>query len=290
MQNFATSVADVCRAMPSDEKANYYLHKLQSLESKVTQELIEELARGDRNERILADRLARVSRGVQVGDRGVDQDLWPGITELLSNLPAKLSVFDMLKQSEAFCRSIVELAMEISQDKGWNIDYNTLHKEVMAGRANRKFGEYYADTIQKKRLHAREIARIVGGKTESREVGIPMESESSIAQGLMDIQGVQGGIYNEAEQQFDAATMRAQHEAAFGPGVEDLTSLSGPPTPHFIMRVVLNVGGRRVKVVALRDTGAPDTIISKGFLDLLQPKHPLKPTNRKFSGIGSTGS
>ena len=37
--------------------------------------------------------------------------------------------------------------MEISQDKGWNIDYNTLHKEVMAGRANRKFGEYYADTI-----------------------------------------------------------------------------------------------------------------------------------------------
>ena len=72
MQNFATSVADVCRAMPSDEKANYYLHKLQSLESKVTQELIEELARGDRNERILADRLARVSRGDQVGDRGVD--------------------------------------------------------------------------------------------------------------------------------------------------------------------------------------------------------------------------
>ena len=62
--------------------------------------------------------------------------------------------------------------------------------------------------------------------------------------------------------------MRAQHEAAFGPGVEDLTSLAGPPTPHFMMRIVLNIAGRRVKVV-LRDTGAPDTIISKGFLDLL---------------------
>lgn len=55
-----------------------------------------------------------------------------------------------------------------------------------------------------------------------------------------------------------------------------------------MMRVVLNVGGRRVKIIALRDTGAPDTIISKGFLDLLQPKLQLKPTNRKFSGIGAT--
>ena len=64
MQNFAVPVADVCRAMPSDAKANYYLQKLQSLESKVAQELIDDLAKGDQNERILAERLARVNRGV----------------------------------------------------------------------------------------------------------------------------------------------------------------------------------------------------------------------------------
>ena len=50
--------------MPSDAKANYYLQKLQSLESKVAQELIDDLAKGDQNERILAERLARVNRGV----------------------------------------------------------------------------------------------------------------------------------------------------------------------------------------------------------------------------------
>ena len=41
--------------------------------------------------------------------------------------------------------------MEISQDKGWNIDFEKLQREVLDGRANRKFGEYYADKIQKKR-------------------------------------------------------------------------------------------------------------------------------------------
>lgn len=77
--------------------------------------------------------------------------------------------------------------MEISQDKGWQIDFAVLQKEVMAGRANRKFGEYYADKIQKKRLHAKEIARIVSGKTDSREAEAPMESELSIAHGMVNI-------------------------------------------------------------------------------------------------------
>ena len=71
--------------------------------------------------------------------------------------------------------------MEISQDKGWNIDFEKLQREVLDGRANRKFGEYYADKIQKKRLHAREIARIVSGKAESRERIALMDSEASIA-------------------------------------------------------------------------------------------------------------
>ena len=114
-----------------------------------------------------------------------------------------------------------------------------------------------------------------------------MESEISITQGLVN---ATAGIYAAVDAPFDASTMRAQHEVGFGPGIEDLTSLAGPPTPHFMMRIVLNVDGRRVRIVALRDTGAPDTIISKGMLELLAPKAPLKPTSRKFTGIGSTTS
>ena len=71
--------------------------------------------------------------------------------------------------------------MKISQDKGWNIDFEKLQREVLDGRANHKFGEYYADKIQKKRLHAREIARIVSGKAESGERLAPMDSEASIS-------------------------------------------------------------------------------------------------------------
>lgn len=97
--------------------------------------------------------------------------MWPGITELLGNLPAKVSVFDMLKQSEAFCRSMIELAMEIAMDRGWHMEYTSLEKDVVQGRAARKFGEYYADKKQKKRLHATEIARLMGGRADSADAG-----------------------------------------------------------------------------------------------------------------------
>lgn len=58
---------------------------------------------------------------------------------------------------------------------------------------------------------------------------------------------------------FEAA--RAHIESEFGP-CEDLTALAGPPTPHHIMQVVLMFDGRAVKVTAIRDTGAPDTIMT----------------------------
>jgi hypothetical protein len=45
--------------------------------------------------------------------------IWPGITEVLKNLPAKVNIFDWLKESERFCRAVVELAMEIAMDNGW---------------------------------------------------------------------------------------------------------------------------------------------------------------------------
>lgn len=46
---------------------------------------------------VLAERLKGISKGVQVGDKGVEQGIWPGITEMLQALPAKVTVFDMLK-------------------------------------------------------------------------------------------------------------------------------------------------------------------------------------------------
>ena len=55
-----------------------------------------------------------------------------------------------------------------------------------------------------------------------------------------------------------------------------------------MMRVVLNINGRKVRILALRDTGAPDTVISKGYLDLLAPGLQLKPTNKKFIGMGGS--
>ena len=62
-----------------------------------------------------------------------------------------------------------------------------------------------------------------------------------------------------ASYSFEAA--RAQLESEFGP-TEDLTSLAGPPTPYHTMQVVLMFDGRAVKVTAIRDTGAPDTIMT----------------------------
>ena len=96
-----------------------------------------------------------------------------------------------------------------------------------------------------------------------------MDSES-IA-GLVVAAMTSSGSYAEAASNFDANTMRAQHEASFGPGIEDLTTLAGPPTPHMMMRIVLDINGRKVRILALRDTGAPDTIISRGYLELLAP-------------------
>ena len=49
----------------------------------------------------------------------------------------------------------------------------------------------------------------------------------------------------------------------FGPEIEDLTSLCGPPTPHHMMEIVLHLPYRQVEVTVLRNTGAADTIMSK---------------------------
>ena len=49
--------------------------------------------------------------------------MWPGITEILSSMTAKASVFDWLRESEKFCVGIIELATEIALDNHWDIDY-----------------------------------------------------------------------------------------------------------------------------------------------------------------------
>lgn len=63
-------------------------------------------------------------------------------------------------------------------------------------------------------------------------------------------------------QLFNLPVARAALQSEFGAGVEDMTSLCGPPTPHHSMHVVLRAGDRQLKVVALRDSGAADTIMS----------------------------
>ena len=55
-----------------------------------------------------------------------------------------------------------------------------------------------------------------------------MDSEASAAHALVS---TVLGSYAEVDAPFDANTMRARHEASFGPGIEDLMSLAGHPTP-----------------------------------------------------------
>ena len=97
-------------------------------------------------------------------------DLWPGITDTLSALPAKANVFEWLKESERFCKAIIELAMEIAMDNGWRHDYQAMQQDIIRARGGRKFGEYAADARAKARLHAGEQGRIVGGKADAREM------------------------------------------------------------------------------------------------------------------------
>ena len=116
---------------------------------------------------VLAERRAFRNASTQAGDRGVAADLWPGISETLANMPAKASIFDWLKESESFCRGVIELAVEISLDKNWQVDFNRLVEEIQLARGSRKFGEYVADSRAKNRLHACETSQITTGKTEA---------------------------------------------------------------------------------------------------------------------------
>lgn len=74
---------------------------------------------------------------------------------------------------------------------------------------------------------------------------------------MRDIQIQRTGL-----QMFNMSVARAAMQSEFGAGVEDMTSLCGPPTPHHTMHIVLRAGDRQLKVVALRDSGAADTIMS----------------------------
>ena len=58
------------------------------------------------------------------------------------------------------------------------------------------------------------------------------------------------------------AAVRAQHQAGLEYDV-DLTCYGGPPSAHESLQVVLSQHGKRMKVRAIRDTGSPDTVISK---------------------------
>ena len=119
--------------------------------------LDEMMAKGDASlaNKILVDRRQRTV-GTQAGDRGIAMDVWPGITGVLCALPAKTNVFEWLKESEKFCKAVVELAMEIAMDNGWKHNYAQMQEEIVRAQNQRKFGEYVADSRAKARLHAQE--------------------------------------------------------------------------------------------------------------------------------------
>lgn len=156
-------MAHFCFGHPDDAKAAYYLERIRHIGDAALDEM---LGQGeiDLVNKVLAERRAFRSIGTQAGDRGAAQDLWPGITEVLSSMPAKASVFDWLKESEKFCIGIIELATEIALDNNWSLDYARMMQELQLARGSRKLGEYAADSRAKMRLHGKETSRITSGK------------------------------------------------------------------------------------------------------------------------------
>lgn len=121
MAGFAGAIAQYCAEHPAEEKALYYLGRVKGLGQEALEEM---MLNGDSAlaTKILAERRVK-SVATQAGDRGVPADLWPGISEILGNLPAKTNVFEWLKESQMFCINLIELAMEVVLDKGWPINF-----------------------------------------------------------------------------------------------------------------------------------------------------------------------
>ena len=71
--------------------------------------------------------------------------LQPSISDILASLPSKVNLLDWLRNSEVFCRNLLELCIEISMDKGWKLDFDVIMAALREGRKTRKYGEYTAD-------------------------------------------------------------------------------------------------------------------------------------------------
>ena len=66
----------------------------------------------------------------------------------------------------------------------------------------------------------------------------------------------------------------------------NLTSLSGPPTAHEQLTVAVKNGmGQLVRLKAIRDTGAPDSVIGEKLARTLNLN--IGPTEDSYSTVGS---
>ena len=96
--------------------------------------------------KILDVRAKRTQAVQTAGESNIAADLWPGVTEYLSQISTKANLLEQLKTSEALVVSLMELCMEIAMDNQWTIEPNKMAQEVDAARATRTFGRYAADT------------------------------------------------------------------------------------------------------------------------------------------------
>ena len=74
------------------------------------------------------------SQATQAGRRGVAQDLWPGITDVLSSIPSRTNLLEWMRDSERFCRALIELAIEISLDNKWQFDLQRIERDISNAR------------------------------------------------------------------------------------------------------------------------------------------------------------
>ncbi len=144
---FASSILSFAREHPEDEAAAKYAAMAKDKGEAVLAQLFDE------GNPLLTRIFETKQKRVQTGEGGVAQGLYPGITDTLTSLPSKASLFEWLRNSELFCRAMMELCMEIAMDQNMSFDLSSSYQAIAEGRKTRAYGEYVADTRARERLH-----------------------------------------------------------------------------------------------------------------------------------------
>ena len=90
--------------------------------------------------------------------------------------------------------------------------------------------------------------------------------------------------YYQPDKTDDLEVIRAKHLSGMQYDM-DLTAMNGPVTAHERLTVVLFQHGAKNLVRAVRDTGSPDTIITRRMAELLGLK--LEPCTETYGVLGS---